>query len=103
MITRQDFAEMRDTYTEKVSELRLFASELEKVVERYRKDGTERTTLDALVERYMGGSHLTREMVEAFLSSMTLYEDGHVEVSFACQSDFDHIAYEALSRQKEGV
>jgi hypothetical protein len=41
-------------------------------------------------------------MVEAFLSSMTLYEDGRVEVSFTFQEDFDRLLYEAASRQENG-
>jgi hypothetical protein len=102
VLTRDDFTDMNASYTEQVSELRLLAEELEKAVSQYQEGRTEGTPLDVLVERYIHCQSLTREMVEAFLSSMTLYEDGHVEVLFTFQEDFDRLLYEAASRQENG-
>ena len=40
-------------------------------------------------------------MVAAFLENLTLYNDGHVEVTFKHRMEFDQILYIAATKAKE--
>ena len=44
---------------------------------------------------------LTKEMVDAFIDEMILYNNGHVEVKFRFKDEMDEVIYLAAVRRKE--
>ena len=88
-------------YCRQVDELRIFLAELEKDVRRFEihRDGDEQW--ERLINQYQISQFLTREMVEAFLKSITVFENGYVEVEFNFTDEFEAILLQANQRKRE--
>ena len=54
-----------------------------------------------MIEQYQNAKELTKEMVDAFIDEMILYNNGHVEVKFRFKDEMDEVIYLAAVRRKE--
>ena len=55
------------------------------------------------VEAFQQQEQLSREMVEAFIDMITVYEDGRTEVVFRNMDELEAVLYQASERRKEDM
>ena len=54
-----------------------------------------------LIEKYKDQESLDAEMAAAFIETLTLFNDGHVEVAFRHRDEIEQVLYIAATRGKE--
>ncbi len=101
IISREDYFEMSQIQAGKADELRILLKELEDKAEQYNPQYAETGHWAALIQRYQDVESLDAEMVNAFIDEMTLFNDGHVEISFNFKDEIDEVIHLAAMRQKE--
>lgn len=100
-LTEEEYLERGQDYAAKADDLRIFLAELEKDAEKYSPEEKKDSHWAMLAEKYQNQMELDREMVEAFIQTMTLYNDGHVEVAFKFRDELEKMLFSRTLRQKE--
>ena len=54
-----------------------------------------------LIEKYKDQESLDAEMAAAFIETLTLFNDGHVEAAFRHRDEIEQVLYVAATRGKE--
>ena len=101
LLSQEEYSDLSDEYSQRADELRIFIAELEKERQKFDADYGKKTQWAELIEKYGNQTELNEEMVAAFLENLTLYNDGHVEVTFKHRMEFDQILYIAATKAKE--
>jgi DNA invertase Pin-like site-specific DNA recombinase len=101
IITREDYQELSADYSTQMDELRIFISELEKSKAQYDAEFGDNMVWSKLIEEYKNADAIDEKMAAAFLETMTLYNDGHVEVVFKYRDELDQVISAAAVRSKE--
>ena len=81
--------------------MRIFIAELEKEKEKYSAGFGSKMQWALLVEKYKDQESLDAEMAAAFIETLTLFNDGHVEVAFRHRDEIEQVLYVAATRGKE--
>ena len=92
---------MGQEYAKKADELRIFLAELEKEAGKYSQTFAMGGSWLQMIEQYQNAKELTKEMVDALIDEMILYNNGHVEVKFRFKDEMDEVIYLASIRRKE--
>lgn len=100
-ISQEDYLSMGQEYAQKADELRIFLAELERESKKHSPMYSTSGTWAELVEKYQQAEELTEEMVAAFIDRITLFNNGHIEVSFNFKDELDELLYVAACRKKE--
>ncbi len=90
-------------YNQKVEELKIFLKELKKDAEKYSPECGCLEKWEIFVKEYMNKEQLDRKMVEAFIDSITLYNDSRVEIVFNYGDELEHVLFLAMERKGEAV
>ena len=101
VINQSDYLSMGQEYAKKADELRIFLAELEKESQKYSPAYAANGSWAKLIEQYRNADTLTKEMVDAFIDEMILYNNGHVEVKFKFRDELDEVIHLAAIRQRE--
>lgn len=80
LIDGEQYAEISRKYAVKIGELSARLEEMRKAQAEYSREYRVDGGWKAAVERFLNERELTREMAEAFLDKVLVYEDGRVEV-----------------------
>ncbi len=101
ILSQSDYISMGQEYAGKADELRIFLAELEKEAGKYSQTFAMGGSWPQMIEQYQNAKELTKEMVDAFIDEMILYNNGHVEVKFRFKDEMDEVIYLAAVRRKE--
>lgn len=81
--------------------MRIFIAELEKEKEKYSVGFGSKMQWALLIEKYKDQESLDAEMAAAFIETLTLFNDGHVELAFRHRDEIEQVLYVAATRGKE--
>jgi len=103
LISEDDYISIGQDYGKKMDDLKIFLAELNREAEKYSDNyhGSERW--ESLLEKYQNRECLTRDMVEAFIDSIVVYNDGRMEVSLSYKDEVEKVLYHAAARKMEGI
>ena len=101
ILSQSDYISMGQEYAKKADELRIFLAELEKEAGKYSQTFAMGGSWLQMIEQYQNAKELTKEMVDALIDEMILYNNGHVEVKFRFKDEMDEVIYLASIRRKE--
>ncbi len=101
VINQNDYLSMGQEFAKKADELRIFLAELEKESQKYSPAYATNGSWAKLIEQYRNADTLTKEMIDAFIDEMILYNNGHVEVKFKFRDELDEVIHLAAIRQRE--
>ena len=73
----------------------------EKEKEKYSAGFGSKMQWALLIEKYKDQESLDAEMAAAFIETLTLFNDGHVEVAFRHRDEIEQVLYVAATRGKE--
>ena len=68
---------------------------------RRKRKSTQWDLAALLIEKYKDQESLDAEMAAAFIETLTLFNDGHVEVAFRHRDEIEQVLYVAATRGKE--
>ena len=88
-------------YAAKADELRIFLAELEKGAKKYSMDYIGSSHWEEKVQEYKNCTELSAEMVDAFIDTITLFNDGHVEVQYKHRDEIEALLVLAATRRRE--
>lgn len=100
-ISEQEFMVQAEELSAKADELRIFLAELEKNAQKYSTEYAGSSYWNAQIRRFKECTELSAEMVDAFIDTMTLYNDGHVEVKFKYRDEMEHLLSLIALRRRE--
>ncbi len=102
VITEEDYLAIGQDYARKADELKMFLSELNREIARYSSEYRGSEAWKLRVAEYREQEELSRDMVEAFLDKIIVYNDGRMEIQFRNQDELEAMLYYAAERKKEG-
>lgn len=100
-ISESDYMRMGQEYAAKADEMRIFLAELEKDAQKYSMDYVGSAHWNDKVEKFRNCNELSAEMVDAFIETITLFNDGHVEVQYKCRDEIESMLVLAAMRRRE--
>lgn len=103
LLSHQDYTDLSEDYSRRADDLRIFIAELEKEKEKYSVGFGSKMQWALLIEKYKDQESLDAEMAAAFIETLTLFNDGHVEVAFRHRDEIEQVLYVAATRGKEAV
>ena len=80
VLTKEEYLSYGQEYAKRVDELRILLSDQEHDAKKYAPDYSIDGKWGGLIEQYMNASCLDEQMVDAFVDTLTIYNDGHVEL-----------------------
>lgn len=101
LLSHQDYTDLSEDYSRRADDLRIFIAELEKEKEKYSAGFGSKMQWALLIEKYKDQESLDAEMAAAFIETLTLFNDGHVEVAFRHRDEIEQVLYVAATRGKE--
>lgn len=101
VINQSDYLSMGQEFAKEADELRIFLAELEKESQKYSPAYATNGSWAKLIDQYRNADTLTKEMIDAFIDEMILYNNGHVEVKFKFRDELDEVIHLAAIRQRE--
>lgn len=101
VLSQSDYISMGQEYARKADELRIFLAELEKEAQKYSQTFAMNGSWSQMIEQYQNAKTLTKEMIDAFVDEMIMYNNGHVEVKFRFRDELDEVIHLAAIRQRE--
>lgn len=101
LLSHQDYTDLSEDYSRRADDLRIFIAELEKEKEKYSAGFGSKMQWALLVEKYKDQESIDAEMAAAFIETLTLFNDGHVEVAFRHRDEIEQVLYVAATRGKE--
>lgn len=101
LLSHQDYTDLSEDYSRRADDLRIFIAELEKEKEKYSVGFGSKMQWALLIEKYKDQESLDAEMAAAFIETLTLFNDGHVEVAFRHRDEIEQVLYVAATRGKE--
>lgn len=101
LLSHQDYTDLSEDYSRRADDLRIFIAELEKEKEKYSVGFGNKMQWALLIEKYKDQESLDAEMAAAFIETLTLFNDGHVEVAFRHRDEIEQVLYVAATRGKE--
>lgn len=103
LLSESDYQNIGREYSEKVEEFRIFLEELKKEAEKYSPVCGCSEKWEELVRKYQNQTEPDREMVEAFIESIVLYNDSRVEITFQYRDELEYILLLASERKREAL
>ena len=100
-ISQGDYLAMGQQYAQKADELRILLAELETESRKYSQTYRATSSWTHLAQQYQDIDTLTEEAVDAFIDTVTLYNNGHVEVAFHFRDEMDEVIHLAAIRRRE--
>lgn len=101
LLSHQDYTDLSEDYSRRADDLRIFIAELEKEKGKYSAGFGSKMQWALLIEKYKDQESLDAEMAAAFIETLTLFNDGHVEVAFRHRDEIEQVLYVAATRGKE--
>lgn len=86
-----------------MDDLKIFMASLSRDALKYAPEYTGSEKWAKRVEEFQQQEQLSREMVEAFIDAITVYEDGRTEVAFRNMDELEAVLYQASERRKEDM
>ena len=80
VLTKEEYLSYGQEYAKRADELRILLADQEHDAKKYAPDYSIDGKWGALIEQYMNASCLDEQMVDAFVDTLTIYNDGHVEL-----------------------
>ena len=80
VLTKEEYLSYGQEYAKRADELRILLSDQERDANKYAPDYAIDGKWGALIEQYMNASCLDEQMVDTFVDSLTIYNDGRVEL-----------------------
>ena len=103
LLTEADYITVGQDYARKMDDLKIFMASLSRDALKYAPEYTGSEKWAKRVEAFQQQEQLSREMVEAFIDMITVYEDGHTEVAFRNMDELEAVLYQASERRKEDM
>ena len=100
-ISQEDYLAMGQQYAQKADDLRILLAELETESRKYSQTYRASSSWTHLAQQYQDIDTLTEEAVDAFIDNVTLYNNGHVEVTFHFRDEMDEVIHLAAIRRRE--
>lgn len=101
IISEEVYLTESQLYCKQVDELRIFLSEVEKNAKQFGTEFESSKCWESLIVQYQNHQTLSREMVEAFIKSITVFENGYLEVEFICADELEAVLLQANLRKRE--
>lgn len=101
LIDEEQYVQISKNYADKMKGLEYRLEEMLKAQASYSKSYHIDTDWKTVVEKYLKKRKLTKEMVEAFVESVTVHEGGRLEIHLV----YDNMLKEllALSAERQGI
>lgn len=103
LLTEADYITVGQDYARKMDDLKIFMASLSRDALKYAPEYTGSEKWAKRVEEFQQQEQLSREMVEAFIDAITVYEDGRTEVAFRNMDELEAVLYQASERRKEDM
>ena len=103
LLTEADYITVGQDYARKMDDLKIFMASLSRDALKYAPEYTGSEKWAKRVEAFQQQEQLSREMVEAFIDMITVYEDGRTEVAFRNMDELEAVLYQASERRKEDM
>ena len=103
IITQDEYKQFANDYSVNAAELEIFLNELRSESEKYSPEGGSSKKWEELVQKFIEQEQLDRPMVDAFIETITLYNDSRTEVVFKYSDEIEHILLLAAERKREAV
>lgn len=103
LITDKEYLEIREDYAKKNDDLTIFLSEIQREAEKYAPDYYGDEYWETLIKEYRDQETLSRDMVEAFIDKIILFEDGRSEIILRHKDTLEEIICQAAARRKGGT
>lgn len=102
VISEADYVTMGQTYAQKADELKIFLAELQKESQKYSPDYDGGPNWSKLIETFQEKEQLDQTLVDAFIDSVTVYNDSHYEIVFRFKDEYEAAVNMAAARRIEG-
>ena len=80
VLTKEEYLSYGQEYAKRADELRILLSDQERDANKYAPDYAIDGKWGTLIEQYMNASCLDEQMVEAFVDTLVIFNDGRVEL-----------------------
>lgn len=80
VLTKEEYLSYGQEYAKRADELRILLSDQERDAKKYAPDYTVDGKWGMLMEKYMNASCLDEQMIDAFVDTLTIYNDGQIEL-----------------------
>ena len=101
LITEIDFLDLGKEINEKINSLTDRQKSLDLELESFSPKSNQRNEWNALIQQYCDSRELSKEMVDAFIEKIKVFENGNLEISFCFQNEFEAFARECKERLME--
>lgn len=101
LLTEEDYVAVGQDYGRKVDDLKIFLVDLKREADKYAPEFVGSEKWNNLIQKYLGQNILSRDMVEAFVDKITVYNDGRVEIAFKNYDEVEKLSFQASERKKE--
>lgn len=103
LISEEDYIAISQDYGRKTDDLKIYLAELNKEAKKYSSEFIGSQGWEKLLEEYKDQETLSREMAEAFIDQIVLYNDGRTEIKLRYKDELEIVLYQAAERKKEGA
>jgi len=101
LIDEEQYVQISKNYADKIKVLECRLEEMLKAQASYSKSYNVDTDWKTVVEKYLKKRKLTKEMVEAFVESVAVHEDGRLAVHLVYDDMLKELL--ALSAERQGI
>lgn len=101
VVPESEYIKTTQEYATKADELRIFLAELKKDSQKYSINYEGSQHWENSIREFQGFKELSAEMVDAFIDTITLFNDGHVEVEYKCKAEIEALLVTAALRHRE--
>lgn len=101
LLTEEDYVTVGQDYGRKVDDLKIFLADLQKEADKYVPEYVGSEKWNTLINKYYTQEELSRDMVEAFVERITVYNDGRTEISFKNYDEIETVLLQASERKRE--
>lgn len=101
LLTSEEFVEMRDVYSKKLDDIRSELKSLEEDKNYREVDVKASGVWSKAVKQFKNPQEVTRELVEAVIDRIYVFDDEKVKITFKCMDEFERLEDEIRKRKEE--
>lgn len=101
LLTSEEFVEMRDVYSKQLDDIRSELKSLEEDKNYREVDVKASGVWSKAVKQFKNPQEVTRELVEAVIDRIYVFDDEKVKITFKCMDEFERLEDEIRKRKEE--
>lgn len=101
LLTSEEFVEMRDVYSKQLDDIRYELKSLEDDKNYREVDVKASGVWSKAVSQFKNPQEVTRELVEAVIDRIYVYDDDKIKITFKCMDEFERLGDEIRKRKED--